>query len=63
MYTTRRMKEIGVIRHGYNGGGLDGNNSKRLLDRLDRLASKFPSNCGPIFTSLQGLKRVVEGIF
>ena len=31
------LRSKGIHRHGYNGGGLDGNNSKKLLACLDIL--------------------------
>ena len=55
------LKAIGVIRHGYNGGGTDGNNSKRVLDRVDELASTLPPETAPIVANLRAFKDVVKG--
>ena len=55
------LHEIGVMRHRYNGGGCDGNNSKRVLDMVDRLAQLLPNACAPIVEALRALKAVVEG--
>ena len=47
------LKKVGVIRHGYNGGALDGNNCKRLLDNLDVFASQLSEETAPIIDVLR----------
>ena len=49
------------IRHGYNGGGTDGNNSKSVLDNLDKIAGILPIQCVPMIECLRALKQVVGG--
>ena len=55
---TRTMR---ILRHGYQGGGYDGNNSKKILESLDDLAIRVPISCLPIISSLQALKAVISG--
>ena len=57
------LKSVGVIRHGYQGGGTDGNNSKRVLDEVDQLAAILPPETGPIIANLRSLKVLVSGNF
>ena len=54
--------QINVIRRGYHGGTLDGNNSMKLLDNLDRFAEIIPPSCAPIVANLQALKAVAKGL-
>ena len=54
------LKQHGIIRHGYHGGGTDGNNSMKVLTNIDSLAKYLPTECAPVIDSLQALKKVVE---
>ena len=56
------LRQINVIRRGYHGGTLDGNNSMKLLDNLDRFAEIIPPSCAPIVANLQALKAVAKGL-
>ena len=56
------LKEIHVIRHGYHGGSMDGNNCKRLLDNLDEFAQLLPPEMAPIIAVLRALGAVAKGI-
>lgn len=51
-----------ILRHGYNGGGWDGNNSKRILDHADDLRD-LPNylEIMPAIDALKSLKPVIEG--
>ena len=51
------------MRHGYNGGGFDGNNSKKILDNAADLRYNLPNSidCLPAIDALQSLKHVVDG--
>ena len=60
-YVEKWTKSQGIIRHGYHSGGYDGNNSKRILERLDSLAAYLPLECAPIIVCLRAFKRVVHG--
>ena len=57
MYTFEKIETWlnanGVIIHGYQGGGLDGNNSKRLLDKVDALQQFLPPNAAPVIDCLR----------
>lgn len=53
----------GITRHGYQGGGLDGNNSKKLLDKLDELSAIIPIHLLPIVSTLKDFKEIVAGCF
>jgi hypothetical protein len=52
-----------IIRRGYQGGTFDGNNSKRILEKLDDLSLECPTNCQPLIEVLETFKGVVEGVF
>ena len=52
----------GIIKHGYNGGGLDGNNCKRLLDKVDALEQVLPPTAAPVIDCFRAFKHVVEGV-
>ena len=47
---------------GYNGGGMDRNNSKRLLDCLDAYVQLLPPETAPIIAVLCSLRDVVQGV-
>ena len=46
---------------GYNGGALDGNNCKRLLDNLDVFASQLSEETAPIIDVLRAFRCVAKG--
>lgn len=56
-------KRFNIMRHGYSGGGWDGNNSKRILDHADDLRHHLPNALEilPAIDALQSLKLVVDG--
>ena len=60
-FVEKWTSRVGVIRHGYQGGGYDGVNSKRILNLVDDLAAYLPPNCAPIIASLRAFKSIVEG--
>ena len=60
-FVEKWTKSEGIIRHGYHSGGYDGNNSKRILEKLDSLASYLPLECVPIIENLRAFKHVVHG--
>ena len=45
------------------GGGLDGNNSRKLLKKLDNLKLELPANLYPILKTLNLFKQIVDGCF
>ena len=51
------------MRHGYSGGGWDGNNTKRILDHCDDLRHYLPNavDCMPAIDALQALREVIDG--
>ena len=50
------LKDNSVIWRGYQGGGLDGNNSMKLLQKIHLLRQKVPTNLTPILDVLQLFK-------
>ena len=56
------LQQVGVIRHGYNGGGMDGNNCKRLLDRLDAFVQLLLPETAPIVAVICSLRDVFQGV-
>ena len=56
-------KRFNILRHGYNGGGWDGNNSKRILDHCEDLRHNLPNpiDCMPAIDALQALRHVING--
>ena len=56
-------KKLNILRHGYQGGGYNGINSKHILDNCDSLRSQLPNavDCFPAIDALQALKNVVTG--
>ena len=52
-----------IIRRGYHGGQFDGNNSKKILERLADLADYCPSNCLPLIDLLRSFLPIVSGCF
>ena len=46
---------------GFIGGGYNGNESKKILDRIDDLEQYVPPSCAPLIDSLRALKTVVNG--
>ena len=57
------MRQFGIIRRGYNGGGFDGKNSKKVLENVDSLAQYLPNECSPIIEALRAFKEVVSGAY
>ena len=53
----------GITRHGYNGGGLDGNNSKRLLQNLDSLKRVAPMSTVSVSACLSSFSNIISGCF
>ena len=49
--------------HRYQGGGLDGRNSSKLLCKLDLLQLELPINLHPVLKTLNIFSGVVEGCF
>ena len=47
---------------GYNGGGMDGNNSKWLLDRLDAFVQLLLPETAPIIAVICSLRDVFQGV-
>jgi hypothetical protein len=56
-------KRNGVMRRGYQGGTFDGNNSKRILEKLEALEAECPPVCRPLVKLLWSFKSIVEGCF
>jgi hypothetical protein len=56
-------RSLHIIRHGYQGGSYDGNNSKKILDNVDDLASRIPMHLLPVIQALRSFKPVVSGNF
>ena len=56
-------KRFNILRHGYSGGGYDGNNTKRILDHCEDLRYYLPNaiDCVPAIDALQALRHVVDG--
>ena len=56
-------KKFNIMRHGYSGGGWDGNNSKKILDNVDNLRHHMPNSLEimPAIDALQALKPVIDG--
>ena len=52
-----------IIRRGYHGGQFDGNNCKKILDRLDDLEVKCPKSCLPLIELLRSFRPIVSGCF
>ena len=56
------FKSLHIIRHGYNGGGYDGNNSKKILDNCEKLQLLPNSHhLGPAVDALKALCDLVSG--
>ena len=54
----------GITTHGYQGGGLDGNNSKKFLCRSMELDQLLPVTSAPaVIDLLQKFDMVVKGCF
>ena len=53
----------GISRRGYQGGGLDGNNSKKLLDKVGCLENVAPLSTVPMTNCLTSFESVVNGCF
>ena len=52
-----------IMRRGYHGGGFDGNNSKKVLDRLESLEEQVPLSCLPLVDLLRSFRPIVSGCF
>ena len=52
-----------IFRHGYNGGGLDGNNCMKLLQKLEKMRSAVPAHLQPVLDTLDTFRLVVDGCF
>ena len=57
------MKKHSITRHGYNGGGLDGNNAIKFLKNLPDIQQDVPAHLHPVLDTLSAFERVVEGCF
>ena len=59
----RWTKSLHILRHGYNGGGYDGNNSKKILDNCEKLRQDLPNSldCFPAIDALQALRKLCSG--
>jgi hypothetical protein len=52
-----------IMRRGYQGGCFDGNNAKKILEKLDELAEECPVSCLPLVELLQEFRPIVDGCF
>ena len=57
------LKAYSIFRHGYNGGGLDRNNCKKLLQKLEKMRSAVPAHLQPVLDTLDTFRLVVDGCF
>ena len=57
------FKRNSIFWRGYQGGGLDGNNSRKFLQKLDILKSEVPRKLHPILETLKLFNLVVESCF
>ena len=60
------LKSLGVHWHGYNGGGLDGKNSDKVLKKLDQIEEfviKFSAGYVPVVDALKCFREVVTACF
>ena len=57
------IKRNDILMHGYQGGGLDGRNSSKLLCKLDLLPLELPINLHPVLETLKIFSCIVEGCF
>ena len=57
------FKAHGIFRLGYNGGGLDGNNCKKLLQKLEKMRSAVPAHLQPVLDTLDTFRLLVGGCF
>ena len=55
-------RSVHVMRHGYQGGGFNGGNAKKILDHLESLRSYLPADLGPLVDSLEAFRKVVVGV-
>ena len=55
------LKKVNVVRHGYHGGSMDGNNWKCLLDQIDAFAQLVPHKMAPFIAVLRALRVVAQG--
>ena len=56
-------KDNSILWRGYHGGGLDGNNSMKLLQNLDLLKPAIHEDFHPIIDTLELFKGIVQGCF
>ena len=60
------LKSLSIHWHGYNGGGLDGKNSSRLLNKLDviyQFVMEHAPDHSPVLETLMAFKEVVDSCF
>ena len=60
------LKSLSIHWHGYNGGGLDGENSSRLLNKIDviyQFVLEHAPEYSPVVESLIAFKEVVDSCF
>ena len=57
------FKAHSIFRLGYNDGGLDGNNCKKLLQKLEKMRSAVPAHLQPVLDTLDTFRLVVDGCF
>ncbi len=48
---------------GYQGGGLDGNNSEKLLQLTDELRRDAPINTCPVINLMSAMIKITHGCF
>ena len=52
-----------IIQRGYHGGQFNGNNSKKILECVNNLASSCPAICRPLVELLRAFHPIVSGCF
>ena len=52
-----------IRRRGYHGGQFDGNNAKKILEKIDDLSSSCPPTCQPLIDLLRAFHPIVSGCF
>ena len=57
------LKKHNIFRHGYQGGGLDGNTSNKFLKKLEAMEDDILPVLHPVLNTLLMFRSVVEGCF
>ena len=60
-FVEKWLNSHGILRHGYQGGGLDGNNSMKALKNVSSLEMLLPDALAPIIDCFRALEVVVKG--